>query len=152
MSDIYESLRDSHRLQRTLCRRLLATPAHAGKRTQVFVELRTELLAHAAAEERFLYAPIMMLDAGLSSSRHALSEHHQIDELLEELTVSDKSRRGWLIRARALSRKVHHHLKEEETKFFQVSGKLLSATRKRTLGREYRLDYARMCRSYAKSP
>lgn len=151
MPNIYESLRASHRLQRRLCRRLLTTPPHAPDRTTIFVALRTELLVHAAAEERFLYVPIMMLDAGLSSSRHALSEHHQIDELLEELTVSDKSKRGWLVRARALSRKVHHHLKEEETKFFQVSGKLLSATRKRTLGREYRLDHARMSRSYAKS-
>ena len=47
-------------------------------------------------------------------------------------------------KARELSHKVHHHLREEEKKFFQVSGKLLSQTAKVRLGREYAKDYQRL--------
>lgn len=145
MSDnIFEALRESHELQRSLCRRLLRTRAHTAQRQALFTELRIELAAHAAAEERFLYAPILMDDRGLSPSRHALHEHHEMDELVETMQQKDPSSRGWLTLARSLSKTVHHHLKEEEKKFFQMSGKILSDARKRTLAGQYRRDYARM--------
>ena len=35
-------------------------------------------------------------------------------------------------------------MKEEETKFFQVSGKLLSPAQKARLAEQYRKDYGRM--------
>lgn len=57
--------------------------------------------------------------------------------------------RGWLAKARKLSEKVHHHLKEEEKKFFQVSGKILNATQKTRLARQYRKDFARMHKALA---
>lgn len=110
----------------------------------MFTLLRIELAAHAAAEERYLYAVILMEDAGLKSSRHALSEHHEIDEIIEDMQSTDLSSRGWLPKARKLSERVHHHLREEEKKFFQVSGKLLSDTAKIKLGRQYKKDYLRM--------
>lgn len=145
MSDtIYDALRESHERQRSLCRSLLRSRPHSGRRRAVFTDLRIELAAHAAAEERFLYAPILMDDMGLLSSRHALHEHHEIDELVEELRGRDTASRGWLATARKLSRKVHHHLREEEKKFFQVSGRILNDARKRQLGRRYRGDYARL--------
>lgn len=80
----------------------------------------------------------------MNSSRHALHEHHEIDELIEELQVVDKSRAGWLNRARKLSEQVDHHLSEEEKKFFQVSGSILSDAQKQRLAGQYRRDYARM--------
>jgi hypothetical protein len=46
--------------------------------------------------------------------------------------------------------KVRHHLKEEETKFFQVSGKLLSDAQKLKLARQYRTDFERMQQMAAK--
>lgn len=88
--------------------------------------------------------PILMDDRGLNSSRHALHEHHEIDELVEDLQSLDPRYVAWLKKARELSEKVHHHLREEEKKFFQVSGRILSATKKAQLARQYRRDYARM--------
>ena len=85
-----------------------------------------------------------MDDMGLNSSRHALHEHHQMDELVEDLHKADAEGGEWLAVARKLSHKVHHHLREEETKFFQVTGKILSETAKAQLARKYRKDYARM--------
>lgn len=144
--DLYEALRESHQTQRALCTRLLRTRPGTAARIAVFRELFVELEAHAAAEERFLYAPMLMDDAGLSSARHALSEHHEIEELLEELAVPDKSVDGWMATAKALSHKVRHHLKEEERGFFQVSGKILTDRQKAALAKRYVRDLARMKR------
>lgn len=116
----------------------------SGKREAILKELRIELAAHAASEERFLYAPILMDDMGLSPSRHALAEHHEIDECVEELMKADYEGGSWLAKAKALSKLVHHHLKEEETKFFQTSGKILSETQKQKLASQYDKDYVRM--------
>lgn len=146
---IYDALRESHTQQRSLCRKLLRSKPHTRNRQDLFTALRIELAAHAAAEERYLYAPILMTDAGLSSSRHALSEHHEVDEIIEEMQSLGVDHRGWLAKARKLSEKVHHHLKEEEKKFFQVSGKILTATAKTRLAKQYRRDFARMHRKLA---
>lgn len=53
---IYDALRDSHETQRSLCRRLVRSKPHTKDRQDIFTALRIELAAHAAAEERFLYA------------------------------------------------------------------------------------------------
>jgi len=142
--NIYTALRESHDRQRSLCRKLLRSQPHTERRQELFSLLRIELAAHAAAEERFLYAPILMHDAGLDSSRHALHEHHEIDEIIEDMQVVQKTGAGWLAKARKLSEKVHHHLREEEKKFFQVSGKILSEIQKARLAAQYRKDFQRM--------
>jgi hypothetical protein len=148
---IYDLLRQSHELQRSLCRRLLRAPAGDDRRRQILRELRIELAAHAAAEERFLYAPILMDDMGLNSSRHALAEHHEIDECVEDLQEADAEGGSWLAKARKLSHEVHHHLREEERKFFQVSGKILTQSQKLLLGKRYLKDYLRMKKVLAES-
>jgi hypothetical protein len=141
---IYDALHESHERQRSLSRRLVRARRESDHREALFRELRIELAAHAAAEERFLYAVILMDDAGLDASRHALHEHHEIDECVEKLGKADPLGGHWDELAKCLSHEVHHHLREEETKFFQVSGKILSATAKTRLAAKYRKDYARM--------
>lgn len=144
MRTIYDALRESHEIQRALCRSLVRVKPESGKREGILEELRIELAAHAASEERFLYAPILMDDMGLNPSRHALAEHHEIDELVEELKQAEYDGGSWLAKAKELSKLVHHHLKEEETKFFQISGKILTEAQKLKLARQYDDDYVRM--------
>ncbi len=143
--DIYEALRESHEVQRGLCTRLLrARPTDGHARRDALYALRTELEAHAAAEERFLYAVILLDDMGLKSARHALAEHHEIEEGVEKVQKADPKGVAWQDHARALTKRVRHHLKEEEGKFFQVSGKILGPRQKATLARRYLKDFARM--------
>ena len=146
---IFDAIRESHDLQRDLCRKLTATRGDPAARQVLFLQLKVELMAHAAAEERHLYIPLLMEDGGLDASRHALHEHHEIDELLEDLSVRDKKQAGWITTAKKLSFKVRHHLKEEESKFFQLAGRLLSATRKKQLAGKYAREILRMRRHYA---
>ena len=147
--NIFAALRESHELQRSLLRRLLRSTPGTRARLDLFTACRIELQAHEAAEERFLYVPILLDDMGLMSARHALHKHHEIDELVEEMQHLDPNAKAWLDKARELSKKVHHHLREEETKFFQVSGKIVSATQKQRLAKSYRRDYLRMHKQLA---
>ena len=142
--NIYDALRESHEIQRSLLRKLLRSKPGTQERITLLTQVRVELGAHEAAEERFLYAPMLMDDMGLSSTRHALHEHHQIDELVEDLQKLKPAEAAWIDKAKELSKKVHHHLSEEEKKFFQVSGKTLSQAQKQKSARGYRRDYARM--------
>lgn len=145
---IFDSIRESHDLQRDLCRKLTASRGDMAARQLLFLQLKAELMAHAAAEERHLYIPLLMEDAGLQASRHALHEHHEIDELLDDLSVRNKKQAGWMASAKQLSFKVRHHLKEEESKFFQVAGRLLSETKKQQLAGKYMQEIVRMRRHY----
>src|SRR5262245_4263432 len=146
---IFDAIRESHDLQRDLCRKLTASRGDMDVRQLLFLQLKVELMAHAAAEERFLYVPLLMKDGALDISRHALHEHHEVDELLEDLSVRNKKQAGWITTAKKLSFKVRHHLKEEESKFFQVAGRLLSATDKQQLARKYTREIVRMRKHYA---
>lgn len=146
---IYDALRESHEIQRSLLRKLLRSKPGTQERISGFTQVRIELQAHEAAEERFLYAPMLLDDMGLVSTRHALHEHHQVDELVEDLQKLDPTGDAWLEKARELSHKVHHHLREEEKKFFQVSGKILGDAQKTRLAKQYRKDYLRMHKALA---
>jgi hypothetical protein len=146
---IFDAIRESHDLQRDLCRKLTASRGDMAARQVLFLQLKVELMAHAAAEERLLYVPLLMEDGGIYASRHALHEHHEIDELLDDLSVHNKKQAGWIATAKKLSFKVRHHLKEEESKFFQVAGRLLSEMKKKQLARKYTQEIARMRRHYA---
>ena len=149
MTTIFEAIQDSHEKQRELCRKLTAPRDDKKVRAEIFLQLKLELEAHAAAEERFLYAEILMDDNGLTPSRHALAEHHKIEELIEELSVKDKSGDAWFEKAKELTKTVRHHLKEEESRFFQQAGKILTDTQKATLAKKYLKDIERMRRSLA---
>ena len=44
---------------------------------------------------------------------------------------------------------MRHHLKEEESKFFQVAGRLISETKKKQLAGRYTREIVRMRKHYA---
>jgi len=139
--NIFEALRESHERQRTYANALIQTSGNTPERIGAYELLKAELQAHETAEERFFYIPLMEHDNGVDLSRHAISEHHQMDEMMEELDETEMSSPAWLLTAKKLSEKVHHHLKEEEQKFFQMAGKLLSERQKTSLAVEYMKEY-----------
>ena len=141
MTNIYDALRDSHDTQRQLADQMIQTQGASDQRMQIFQQLKLELAAHATAEERYFYIPLMMHDAGIDLSRHALAEHHELDELVETLEETEMSSPVWLVHAKKLADEVHHHLKEEEHKFFQMSGKILTEQQKEQLGTDYLKEF-----------
>ena len=120
--NIFEALRVSHDTQRALATQLVLTHGDVPERGRIFRALKKELLVHETAEERCFYVPLFDHDETVDASRHAIAEHHQMDEMVEDLEKLDYSAPAWLVAAKKLSEKVHHHLKEEESKFFQLAG------------------------------
>lgn len=141
--NIFEALRESHEIQRSLMRKLMLSKV-GDHRVDVFTQLRIELAAHEAAEERYLYAPMLMDDRGLDSSRDALADHHKMDEIVADLQTPDHAGSGWMAKLRKLSKELHEHLREEEKIFFQLAGKILDESAKASLAKKYRKDYQRM--------
>lgn len=139
--NIFEALRQSHERQRELCTQLLQTSGDSPERHEIFDALKIELYAHSVAEDRYLYIPLMFNDTGLDITRHALAEHHEMDELIEQLEETKFSNTGWLAIAKQLTEKVHHHLKEEEHGFFQQAGKILEDAEKEKLAKKYLQEY-----------
>lgn len=139
--NIFEALRESHEKQRYLSEKLIKTSGDSKERRALFELLKNELFAHAVGEDRYFYIPLMMTDSGLNITRHALAEHHKMDELLEQLTEMELSNPSWLAIAKKLFDTVHHHLQEEEHGFFQQAGKILSAEQKESLAQQYLAEY-----------
>ena len=55
--NIYEALRESHEMQRTLLQELVRTVGNGPERLEIFESLKIELNRHAGAEERFFTCP-----------------------------------------------------------------------------------------------
>ncbi|KDD68395.1 hypothetical protein ABH912_001960 [Pseudomonas sp. BT76 TE3572] len=139
--NIFEALRESHDRQRTYADALIQTSGDTPERVEAYKQLKSELQAHETAEERHFYIPLMEFDNGVDLSRHAIAEHHAMDEMMEELDETEMSSPAWLAVAKKLAEKVNHHLEEEEQKFFQMAGKLLDDKQKETLAGQYVKEY-----------
>jgi hypothetical protein len=140
---IFEDLRASHQIQRALARTMTHARASADNHRAAFLALARELDAHAVAEERHFYVPLLMDDAGLSVTRHALADHRKAEEWVEQLRGVDPTSHRFTELAKCLSAEVRDHLDEEEHGTFQLAGKLLSKTRQQQLSRGYRAEYAK---------
>ena len=139
--NIFEALRTSHETQRALADQLVRTQGDSRDRDLVFKELRAELSAHAAAEERFFYVPLIAHDMTQEPSRHGIAEHHEMDELVEKLEETDFSSPAWLATAKELHHKIYHHLKDEEQGVFQLAGKVLTEAEKISLAKDYEGEF-----------
>ena len=139
--NIFQALMVSHATQRELTARLLATKQASEERQHVFEELKAELAAHETAEERCFYVPLMQHDESMDLSRHAIAEHHEMDEMVEHLEQVDPHAAEWQECCRKLCEKVEHHLQEEEQKFFPQAGEVLDEEQKMALAKDYEAEF-----------
>lgn len=134
---IFEAIRNDHDVQRTLLQKLTSTEGATEERKRVYYRLKHELKIHADAEERYFYIPLFEDDRSQDQARHGVAEHHEMDELIEQLDETEFSSPAWLTIAKKLEEKVLHHLKDEEHEFFQLAGKVLGENQKETLANTY---------------
>lgn len=146
---IFESLRADHETQRTLADLLTKTHGDSDGRNELFARLKRELEAHAGAEERFFYVPLMEHDLTQENARHSVAEHKELDDLVEQLEGYDMSGPQWIQTAEKLAHLLTHHLDEEEQEVFQLAGKALSDDEKSSLADEYAADMRRRRRADA---
>lgn len=138
--DIFAALRSDHEKQRLLMKVIVETTGDSASRRDFFQDLKAQLKQHSKAEERHFYMPLMKLDTTIELARHAIAEHHDIDELIAQLEQTDMSSPAWLKTMKDLQHKVLHHLAEEEREFFQQAGKNLSDLQKSELAELYQAE------------
>lgn len=140
---IFEAIREDHETQRTLVDLLVKTEGDSDGRNELFGRLKHELSAHAAAEERYFYVPLMEVDLTQEMARHSVAEHKELDDYVERLEGYDMSAPQWMQTATELSERLLHHLEEEEREVFPMAGKALTDDQKTSLGNDYRDDMER---------
>jgi hypothetical protein len=141
--DIFEALLQSHELQRKLCKQLLDSVGDPSRRDTAFDELKAELAAHETAEERLFYVPLIAHDETVDAARHGIAEHHEMDEMVEELEKADSGSAEWLENVGKLVHRIEHHLKEEEEKFFPQGREVMSRQEQKA-GEPYQEEHERL--------
>ncbi len=134
---IYEAIKVDHDIQRGLCDKIVKTSGASEERKKLWVELKKELEVHAVAEERHFYSPLIDTDKMQEDARHGMAEHHEMDELIQELDDTDMTSPHWLATVQKLVEKVEHHLKDEEKDFFKKAKDVYSENEEAALAKDY---------------
>ena len=124
--DIFGRLVADHDEHRALIAMIEETSGDSPDRRRLFEEMVREVSAHAAAEEQALWSVVLRNPETTEDARHAVAEHKQIDELIEELQEADMSSPGWLTHFAKLKHKYLHHIREEEQEQFVAAEEHLS--------------------------
>lgn len=137
MENIYKALEEDHKTQRELARKLVETEGKSETRQSIYNELKTELEAHAAAEEKYFYRPLMKYDKTLEHARHSVAEHKELDDILEKLEDTKMDSSSWLKTAKHLKERLIHHVDEEEADVFPVAKKTIPKGDAQKLSEEF---------------
>ena len=123
---IFARLKDDHDRHRALLDRILETHGESNEREKLFTELTLELKGHAAAEEQALYSTMMRKPETTDETRHSVAEHHEIEEMLNDLAATDMASGGWLTKFKTFDHEYRHHIDEEEEEHFPDFSKYLT--------------------------
>lgn len=115
---IFARLKQDHDKHRDLLARLAKTHGASDERSDLFVQFTLEAKGHAAAEEQALYSTMMRKPPTTEDTRHSVAEHHEIEELLNDLAATDMASSGWLTKFKTLQEQYLHHITEEEDEHF----------------------------------
>ncbi len=138
MTDIFEVLKSDHEVHRKLLERLSETSGDSSERKKLWEEFYFDVKSHAAAEEETFYANLMKTEDGQSKARHSVSEHKEVDDVLDELHEMDMSSSGWLNRFNSMRHDYEHHIDEEEEDIFPVGKQELSTQTARELAAKFK--------------
>ncbi len=115
---VLNRLTSDHDRQRELLDKIAQTSGESEERRELFVELTKELKSHAAAEEQAVYSEMLADPEVSDETRHSVAEHHEIDEMLNDLAATDMSSPAWLQKFKQLDDRYRHHINEEEDDHF----------------------------------
>ncbi|WII72578.1 hemerythrin domain-containing protein [Bdellovibrio sp. 22V] len=130
MKTIYEVLEKDHREVETLFEEIEdALENDRDMVPELFDTLKTELTAHAKAEQEVFYEPLKVMaedEEGHELSWEGGEEHHVICLLLNELSRIPFDSDQWAAKLKVLSELVDHHVEEEEEEIFKEAKKVFS--------------------------
>ncbi|GAA0280429.1 hypothetical protein GCM10009127_21990 [Alteraurantiacibacter aestuarii] len=125
--DIFARLKEDHDNHRQLLATIEQTHGESAERKDLFEALTYELKGHAAAEEQALYSTMMRKPPTTDETRHSVAEHHEIEEMLNDLAATDMATGAWLTKFKQFKHDYLHHIDEEEEDHFPDFKKHLTA-------------------------
>ncbi|WP_340586185.1 hemerythrin domain-containing protein [Erythrobacter alti] len=123
---IFDRLKQDHEKHRNLLDKLAETSGESEERRELFEEFTLEAKGHAAAEEQALYSTMLRKPPTTDPTRHSVAEHHELEELMNDLAATDMSSSAWLTKFKKLDHDYRHHINEEEEDHFPEFEKLLT--------------------------
>lgn len=123
---IFGRLVQDHDRHRVLLAMLSQTQGGSPERARLFDEFCREIKGHAAAEEQALWSTVLRKPETTEFGRHAVAEHHVLDEMMADLAARDPATKMWAARFDGLKEKYLHHIREEEQEQFVASEKHLT--------------------------
>ena len=115
---IFKRLKADHDRHRELLDKIGDTSGDSEERRQLLTEFTKEVKSHAAAEEQSIYAEMLENPETNDETRHSVAEHHELEELLNDLAATDMSSSAWLQKFKKLDHDYRHHIDEEEEEHF----------------------------------
>ncbi len=125
-TDIFARLKEDHEDHRAILDKLADTSGDTEKRRELFEKFTLDVKSHAAAEEQALYSTMLRKPESTDETRHSVAEHHELDELMNDLAATDMSSSAWLTKFKKLDHEYRHHINEEEEDHFPDFEKLLT--------------------------
>lgn len=116
--DIFDVLKQDHDKHRALITKIKRTHGDDADRVTLFEQFTIEVKAHAAAEEQALYSTVMRKPHLTADTRHSVAEHHEIEEMLNDLAATDITSEEWEEDFAELAHRYLHHITEEEDEHF----------------------------------
>lgn len=124
-TDIFDRLKADHDKQRALLDKIEQTHGDTPERKALFEEFTFDAKGHAAAEEQALYSTMMRKPDETENARHSVAEHHEIEEMLNDVAAADPATGAWLTKFKSLKHRYLHHIEEEEEEMFPQFAKEL---------------------------
>lgn len=125
-NDIFARLKEDHDSHRALLDRIEETHGESDERKELFERFTLDVKSHAAAKEQALYSTMMRKPPTTDETRHSVAEHHELDELLNDIAATDMSSGAWLTKFKHLKHDYLHHIDEEEEDHFPDFAKHLT--------------------------
>lgn len=136
--DIYEALKKDHQSVRALLSQLLQSDDDNKERREALVErIRDELIPHARAEEAVLYNSLREIESAKSLAAEGYTEHAAAEALLRTLQGAVKINMGWREVAVRLNNALEHHIREEETEYFDACKNLFIEEEAQMMGEAF---------------
>lgn len=137
MTTIYEELKSDHDKHRDLLAQLEKTSGDSEERRTLWKTFYYDVGAHAAAEELAFYSALIAKSDGQPEGRHSVAEHHELDEMIQELNDMVMSSPGWLTRFKTMKDRYEHHIEEEEEDIFPVAKEVIGADKSGKIAAEF---------------
>jgi hypothetical protein len=112
-----------------------ATTDRAEKtRTELFGELKAEMVLHERIEEEIFYPALKAHPKAKEIVLEGYEEHHVVDEIMGELEATDVTDETWGAKFKVMKENIEHHIEEEEGEMFKTARQVFDAEELETLG------------------